>query len=184
MAALFTDRFDETIISLLKKGGVGVVRTDTLYGLIAAAKNEAAVERVFEIKGRGDHKSPIVLISSTWQLFDTADDKTLQNLKEFWPGKNSVILPSTAGPAWITRGNQSVAYRLPANEGLCQLIDATGPLIAPSANPEGEMPAMTIEEAVGYFGDRVDFYVDGGTVTDDTPSKLLRFSPTGVERLR
>jgi tRNA A37 threonylcarbamoyladenosine synthetase subunit TsaC/SUA5/YrdC len=52
VAALFTDRFDETVISLLKKGGVGVVRTDTLYGLIAAAKNEAAVERVFEINGR------------------------------------------------------------------------------------------------------------------------------------
>jgi L-threonylcarbamoyladenylate synthase len=181
---VFTDRLDETIISLLKKGGVGVVRTDTLYGLVADAANEAAVESVFDIKGRQDHKSPIVLISNTNQLFDAIDDKTTELLKKFWPGKNSVILPSVNGPDWITRGNQSVAYRLPADKNVCEFIDKTGPLIAPSANPEGEKPAMAIEEAVSYFGDKVDFYVDGGTVTDDTPSKLLRFGPSGVEWLR
>jgi L-threonylcarbamoyladenylate synthase len=181
---IYADRFDETIVSLLKKGGVGVVRTDTLYGLIASATNEAAVERVFAIKGRHDDKAPIVMISTIDQLFDEVDDATLSRLKEFWPGKNSVILPSRAAPNWITRGNQSVAYRLPDDENLRHFINEAGPIIAPSANPQGEKPAMTIGEAKNYFGNTVDFYVDGGTVTDDTPSRLLKFGADGVERLR
>jgi L-threonylcarbamoyladenylate synthase len=181
---VYADSFDETIVSLLKKGGVGVVRTDTLYGLIASATNESAVERVFTIKGRHNHKSPIVMISGIDQLFDPVDDNTREQLEEFWPGKNSVILPSEKAPAWITRGNQSVAYRLPDDKALQELIAQAGPVIAPSANPQGEKPAMTIEEAENYFGDNVDFYIDGGTVTDETPSKLLKFGPQGLERLR
>lgn len=181
---VYADRFDETIVSLLKKGGIGVVRTDTLYGLIASAADQTAVERVFAIKGRNDDKAPIVLISSTDQLFDGVDDTTTALLKDFWPGKNSVILPSREAPNWIMRGNQSVAYRLPNDAVLREFINEVGPIIAPSANPQGEKPAMTIEEAKQYFGDEVDFYVDGGTVTDETPSKLLKFGPSGVERLR
>jgi L-threonylcarbamoyladenylate synthase len=181
---VYSDRFDETIVSLLKKGGIGVVRTDTLYGLVALATNEAAVERIFAIKGRHDTKSPIVLISNMDQLFDPIDNNTKEQLKEFWPGKNSVILPSHRAPGWITRGNQSVAYRLPDSTVLQELIDQVGPIVAPSANPQGEKPAMTIEEAKDYFGDNVDFYVDGGIVTDETPSKLLRLGADGVERLR
>lgn len=182
--SVFTDHFDETVVSLLKKGGIGVVRTDTLYGLVASAANEAAVERVFAIKGRNDDKAPIVMISSIGQLFDRVDNDVLDSLKAFWPGKNSIILPSREAPNWIMRGNQSVAYRLPDNAALREFISEVGPIIAPSANPQGEKPAMTIEKAKRYFGDKVDFYVDGGTVTDEAPSKLLRFGPSGVERLR
>jgi len=64
-------------------------------------------------------------------------------------------------------------------------LKTTGPLIAPSANPEGQTPASTINDAVAYFGDAVDFYVDGGTVTNNEPSKLIRFLKNGaVEVLR
>jgi L-threonylcarbamoyladenylate synthase len=181
---VYSDNFDENIVLLLKKGGIGVIRTDTLYGIIASAGNEAAVERVFATKGRNSDKSPIVMIGSTDQLFDQVDESVLHLLKDFWPGKNSVILPSHAAPDWITRGNQSVAYRLPDNKALCEFIMQTGPIIAPSANPQGLQPAMTIKQAEKYFGDKVDFYVDGGAVADNTPSWLLKFGPSGVERLR
>ena len=176
--------FNETIVSLLKGGAIGVLRTDTLYGIVASARNERAVERMYAVKRRTPSKSPIVLIASIDQLFDSYGEATLDRLNELWPGKNSVILPSTAAPAWIVRSNASVAYRIPNDELLCQLLRQTGPLIAPSANPEGELPAMSIEEAKRYFGNEVDFYVDGGTVTDDSPSKLYRLQPDGLERLR
>lgn len=104
---------------------------------------------------------------------------------EVWPGKVSVIMPSVNAPIWIRRDNNSVAYRLPANAELRDLIAKTGPLIAPSANPEGYKPAMNIDEAYDYFGDGVDAYVDGGYVLDDTPSQLLLVRDDGtVERLR
>jgi len=174
-----------TAAQLLRQGKIGVVRTDTLYGILAQAADEHAVEAVYVVKGRTPTKSPIVLIANTSQLIDTYDETTLARLNGLWPGKNSMILPSPHGPAWLTRGNASIAYRLPDDTGLRRLLEQTGPLIAPSANPEGQIPAMTIAEAQEYFGDKVDFYVDGGEVTDDTPSKLWRLKPGGeLERLR
>lgn len=181
---LFTTSFDENVVRLLNEGGIGVIRSDTLYGVVGRADNRAAVERIYAAKGRTPTKSPIVLIDSVEGLWDAYDIGTLRRLKELWPGKNSIILPSESAPAWITRGNGSVAYRVPDDERLLGLIRGVGPLAAPSANPEGEPPAMTIGEAKSYFGDSVDFYVDGGEVADSAPSKLYRLRPDGLERLR
>lgn len=172
---------------LLTAGGVGILKTDTLHGIVARADSEAAVERVFMLKTRTPTKSPIVLISSVDQLFDTYDTTTLAFLNDYWPGPYSIILPSTNAPAWLTRGNNSVAYRLPDDEALRSLIATTGPLIAPSANPETLQPAATIREAQEYFGKSVDFYVDSGEVAIDAPpSRLLRYDihSGDFERLR
>ena len=184
MTAHYATSFTETIASLLRGGSIVVIRTDTLYGLVARADSQAAVERVYAVKKRTPSKSPIVLIDSFEQLFDSYDQATTDRLGELWPGKNSVILPSRNAPAWLSRGNASVAYRMPDNSALRSLIAQTGPLIAPSANPEGLPPAMTIKEAKAYFGDSVDFYVDSGTVIDTAPSQLFRLQPNGLERLR
>ena len=181
---VIVNSFTPEIIQLLTDGKIGIIRTDTLYGVVARADNEASVERVYRLKHRTITKSPIVLISSLDQLFDQYDQATLERTAPLWPGKNSVILPATHAPQWITRGNGSVAYRMPDSDALRDFIARTGPLVAPSANPEGDPPAMTIDEAVRYFGDDVDFYVDGGTVTDDSPSKLYRLQEEGMERLR
>lgn len=176
---------DPELSRILLSGGIGVLRTDTLYGVVASAANEAAVERVFALKGRDDNKSPIVLIANKSQLFDAVDSASEKILSNVWPGPVSVIIPAVHAPDWIQRGNQSVAYRLPDDSRLQQLLTSTGPLIAPSANPQGQPPAMTIQEAIKYFGDSVDFYVDGGQVHNATASQLLQVQPNGgVKRLR
>lgn len=181
----FTSINNSEIVDLLKAGAIGVLRTDTLYGVVADAKNETAVQRVYKLKERSEHKSPIVLISSKAQVFDEVPAEITTLLEDVWPGPVSVIIPSSKAPLWIRRGNDSVAYRLPNNLDLQQLIGQTGPLIAPSANPEGKPPAMTIAEAEAYFGDGVDFYVDGGAVTNASPSQLLLVGNNGgVTRLR
>jgi L-threonylcarbamoyladenylate synthase len=125
-----------------------------------------------------------VLIDSVKQLFDVYEQEMVERLHELWPGRNSIILPSENAPDWLMRGNASVAYRIPDDPALRRLIAQTGPLIAPSANPEGMPPALTIKEARAYFGETVDFYVNGGEVADDTPSRLYRLLPAGLERLR
>lgn len=173
------------LITTLLEGGIAILRTDTLYGLVARADDEQAVRRVYQLKDRDERKSPIVLIASVDQLYDTPPPAVAAMMRAEWPGKVSIIEPSTTAPVWLRRENDSVAYRLPDHEALRALLARTGPLIAPSANPEGHVPAMSIEEAYDYFGDRVDIYVDGGRVEDDTPSKLLRVHGDGtVERLR
>ena len=182
---VFSSVTDPKIIEILNAGGVGVLRTDTLYGVVARADNEAAVRRVYSLKGRDDDKSPIVLISSIDQLFDDLDEPHAQYVQSVWPGPVSVIVPSHQAPSWIKRGNDSVAYRMPASDELRAMLTQTGPLIAPSANPQGMQPAMNIREAKYYFGDNIDFYIDQGSVQNPEPSQLMRLeSDGGVTRLR
>ena len=176
---------DSSVVSTLRRGGVVVARTDTIYGILARANDDQAVARVYDQKDRGHHKSPIMLIHDMSQLFDEPTEHAREWCQTHWPGKVTIVLPSTKSPAWIHRGNHSVAYRMPDHVELTTLIEQVGPLIAPSANPEGKVPAMTINQAVAYFGDEVDIYVDGGEVTDNTPSRILKVTPDGdVEQLR
>ena len=174
---VFSSVNDPEIARILAAGGIGVLRTDTLYGVVASAGNEAAVQRVYELKGRDDHKSPIVLIDDSKQMYDEISARHAAFIQTVWPGPVSIIVPAQVAPGWIQRGNGSVAYRLPKNHQLQTLLRATGPLIAPSANPQGMQPAMTIQEAIEYFGDRVDFYVDQGTVESPKPSTIIRLEP-------
>lgn len=176
--------FDKELIEKLRSGGVAIIRTDTIYGIVARADLESSVERIYAMKGRTPTKSPIVLIDSRADLYDSYDAVDLEVLKNIWPGKNSVILQSKKAPAWIKRQNNSVAYRLPSDTKLRRLLNGAGPLVAPSANPEGFEPATTIEQAIDYFGDRIDIYVDSGAVSDNTPSKLYRLLNGKLERLR
>lgn len=182
---VFTSVNDPEITRILSAGGIGVVRTDTLYGLIARADDEAAVRRIYMLKGRDDDKSPIVLINAPEQMYDTVSKQHQAYINSVWPGPVSVIIPSIKAPSWIRRGNASVAYRVPALNELRELLQTTGPLVAPSANPQGMQPAMNVREARYYFGDNVDFYVDGGTVENPQPSQLVKLEDNGeVTRLR
>lgn len=174
-----------SVVEALQGDGIVVLRTDTLYGLLARADSQSAVERVYDIKDRNASKSSIVLIASAAQMFDELPASASQLAVEPWPERTSVILPATKAPLWIRRANASVAYRVPNVKDLQQLLSSTGPLIAPSANPEGQPPAQNIDQAIDYFGDSVDVYVDGGQVGDEAPSRLLRLTGSGqMERLR
>ncbi len=172
---------------ILLDGGVGVVPTDTLYGLVAAAKDPSAVARIFELKQRDSAKPLIVLIPSESSLAEfgivpTETQSTI--LRKLWPGPISVILDCPREEfAHLHRGTHAVAFRMPALPTLRALLSRTGPLVAPSANPEGCPPAATIAEARAYFGDAVDFYEDGGT-RSGLPSTLVRFSGAAVEVVR
>jgi len=154
------------IIQILKSGGVGVLSTDTLYGLVTPALNPLAVERVYKLKNRAPDKPCIILINELSDLakFGVEPNKTdLDLLKKLWPGKISVILPITDSDAsekfaYLHRGAETLAFRLPALLKLRNLIKKTGPLIAPSANPEGEKPAQTLHQAKRYFTTQTDFY--------------------------
>lgn len=165
--------------------------TDTIYGLVGQALNEKTVERVYAVRKRTPSKPMIILIDSIecLGLFGACPDKkTETKLNEIWRGKVSVILPITDKSClkkfnYLHRGTNSLAFRLPANKDLRQLISQTCPLIAPSANLEGLLPATTTEEAKNYFGDQVDFYLDGGKI-EGFPSKLIKLENGKIVELR
>lgn len=176
------------IASTLRAGGVVVLRTDTIYGIVASADNQQACDKVFELKQRNTDKACIVLIADDRQMWDGVSRAvfadTLPRLDDTYPC--SVIVPVGGHtPSWIHHGDQTVAFRVPHRAPwLVQVLRESGPIIAPSANPQGEKPAKTIDEAIAYFGDGVDLYVDGGEVPPNEASHIYKFTGTELERLR
>lgn len=177
----------EDLINILKNGGVGVLPTDTQYGLVALALNQKAVERIYQLKKRSPNKPFIILISSidALKLFEiTLDDFSSKYLAEIWPNPISVVLPCLSKKfAYLHRETNSLAFRIPDKQDLLDILQKTGPLIAPSSNPEGLTAAKTIKEAKKYFGDTVDFYEDGGKL-DAAPSTLIKIENKKIHILR
>ena len=164
------------VTNVLKNGGVAVIPTDTIYGIVGPALNENTVEAVYQLRKRSTDKPMIILIFSLDDLkkFDILlTEKQREFLNQHWPNPLSVLLP-IVGDKWkyLHRGSNCLAFRLPKDEELIELLQEVGPLVAPSANIEGEKPAETIEEAKEYFGDFVDFYVDRGILKGE-PSTLI-----------
>ena len=150
--------------------------TDTIYGLVGLVFSQKAVERIYRVKKRKKDKPFIILISSLAELglFGIEASKELSDfLKKAWPGKASIIFPLKSKKFfYLHRGKNFLAFRLPRSDFLKKIISQTGPLVAPSANPEGEKPAQTIKEAKSYFGEKIDFYFDRGKIKSK-PSIIL-----------
>ena len=177
----------QSIAQTLASGGVGVIPTDTLYGLVGSALIPEAIDRIYDLKHRDPKKPLIVLISELSQLEQFGielSEGLLTQLGAYWPGPYSIILPTLDDQfEYLSRGTDTIAFRLPNNPDLCALISEVGPLVAPSANPEGMPPSTTIEQAQKYFGTDVEFYVDGGEL-DNKASTILRLDGDAVEVIR
>ncbi|MBP7805265.1 MAG: threonylcarbamoyl-AMP synthase [Candidatus Pacebacteria bacterium] len=176
------------IVSILKKGGIGVFPTDTLYGLVGSAGSRRAVERIYAVKKR-DTKKPLIVLISKWSDLEAFGIKLTKSqmtyARRVWPGRVSIIFPCPDKKlSYLHRGTGSIAIRFPRNKVLQLLLRKTGPLVAPSANPESLPPAETVREARDYFGDTADFYYPGGRKKGN-PSRLIRLSSDGIpETLR
>lgn len=172
--------------TILNNGGIGVIPTDTIYGVSARAFDLEAVERVQRLRERDATKPFIILISSLSELtnfgvqLNSSAEKFLTN---HWPGPLSVILPVRGELEHLQPSEGTLAFRLPDFPELQDLIQATGPLISTSANRKGEPPARNIEGAQSYFGEEVDFYLARGDL-DGAPSTLIRFRDGKPEVLR
>ncbi|MES3032259.1 MAG: L-threonylcarbamoyladenylate synthase [Patescibacteria group bacterium] len=185
------------LIKVLKENGVVVMPTDTLYGIVGRAQHESVVHRIYELRKRAPHKPCIILIGDISELGKFGIVPTLEQKKEiekyrsaFAKGSGetrptSFILDCLDEKfTYLHRGTKTLAFRLPANTDLQNLLKATGPLIAPSANTEGLPPAQNIQEAKKYFGDSVDLYIDAGEIKGKA-SKVIRLNKDGlVEVLR
>ncbi len=149
------------IIKILKSGGVGIIPTDTLYGVVGSALKPETLKRIYKVRERDLNKPLIILISSTKDLDIFGVENYPKILDKSWPAKVTIILKVAKNLSKLTylhRGTKTLAFRIPKNKFLVDLLRKTGPLVAPSANPQGEETARNISEAKKYFGDNVDFY--------------------------
>lgn len=174
---------DPRVMELITNGGVGVIPTDTVYGLVCSAQNMSAVERLYGLKNR-ERKPGTLIAANIAQLVELGIKKRyLTAVEHFWPGPISVVIPNTE-LEYLHQGLNSLAIRIPRLEILTKLLIKTGPLLTSSANHPGEPEARTIAEAKNYFGDTIDFYVDGGDLSEAKPSTVIRIVDDAVEVLR
>ncbi len=174
------------IVDILKNDGVGVIATDTVYGVVARLLSPTAVERIYEVK-HSDSSRPVgtILIANIDQLKGIASNEYINKATTYWPGPTSVILPVGDELEYAHKGLSGLPFRIPDNPQLVELLEQTGPLATSSANLPSQPPAVTVDQAKQYFGDEVDFYQDGGDLSDRVPSKIIKILDNGeIQEIR
>jgi L-threonylcarbamoyladenylate synthase len=176
-------------VEALKRGDLIVFPTETLYGLGADAFNTAAVERVFELKGRNRQNPVPVLIADAAMLTVLVDEippLAARLMDHFWPGPLTIVLPARKGiPEPLLNPRGAVGVRVSSQRIATELVKALGrPLTATSANPSGEHPARTLEQARRYFEGRVELFIDGGVLASTTGSTVVEVSGTILKIIR
>lgn len=177
------------VIKSLMAGDIAVVPTDTLYGIVVRANDKSAVKKLYKVKARDLNKPCIVLITDIKQLKDfgvVINENQKEFLNKYWPGAVSVILPTNSKKyEYLHKGIGSIAFRMigPRSRNLYGIMQQTGPLLAPSANPQGKDPATCIHGARRYFGADVTAYLCGGT-RRSLPSTLVDYTKTKPALIR
>jgi L-threonylcarbamoyladenylate synthase len=178
------DHFEEAA-PLLRDGHLVAFPTETVYGLGASVFDEAAIRRIFEVKGRPADNPLIVHLSALEQVDLVARDipKDFYVLAQaFFPGPLTVVLkrrPSV--PSCVSAGLDSVAVRVPRHPIARALIALVGaPLVAPSANLSGKPSATQACHVLEDFDGRIAAVIDGGECSigiESTVISLLEETP-------
>ncbi len=182
------DRIDQAV-AILSSGGVIAFPTETFYGLGADARNEAAIEKIFGIKGR-DFKNPILVIIGDERHLDAFAAEipaaARKLMDRFWPGPLTLVFRATPSvPPKLTAGSGKIGIRLTSHPVAAELSSRLGgPVTATSANLSGSPECSSAGEVISQLEGKLDGIVDGGrtpggkgsTIVDVTsrPPKLLR----------
>jgi len=172
------------LLLALHQGAVGIMPTDTVFGIVARALDKEAVAKLYRVKHR--EGKPGTIIAANIQQLETLgiDAGSLARVASLWPAPVSAVLPDHEALDYLDQGRQSLAVRVTAVPALQKLLEKTGPLLTSSANLPGEPPAETIEQAYAYFGDDVDFYVAAADWPLGAPSTIIRLTGKTIEVLR
>jgi L-threonylcarbamoyladenylate synthase len=180
---VFQDVSDPQLVELLKNGAVGALPTDTVYGLVGRAADEPAVARLYAVKS-GAHEPGAIIAADIQQLAGLGiRARYLHAVERFWPGPISIVIP-VAGLGYLRQEAKGLAVRVPSGEKVRGLLTQTGPLLTTDASSPGGPAANTIAEAQHYFGDGLDFYVDGGDLSVRLPATLIRIVDDAIEVIR
>lgn len=166
---------------LLRAGGLVAFPTETVYGLGADARNDRAVARIFEAKGRPSFNPLIVHVSG----LEMADEygrlppAARAFVEEVWPDAVSIVVPLREGcglSPLVTAGQPSVALRMPNSRIALDLIEALGgPVAAPSANPSGRISPTTADHVLSGLDGKIDAVIDGGPTPAGLESTIIGF---------
>lgn len=165
--------------ALLQGGGLVSFPTETVYGLGADARNDAAVAAIYAAKGRPSFNPLIVHVADVAAAEDYCvfNDTARALAQAFWPGALTLVLPLRADAGvskLVTAGLDTLAVRVPDHPVAHGLLGAFGgPVAAPSANPSGRVSPTTAAHVAAGLGGRIDAIVDGGDCTVGVESTIV-----------
>lgn len=179
----------EQMVACLEEGGVILIPTDTVFGLIAKADNPKGVEKIFDLKQRPKNRNLPIMVSNAEQLSSLGlamnDNMNKLLASEFMPGALTIVAGFAGNPSveWL-EGREEIAFRIPDDEALLSLMNKVGPILATSANRHGN--PTVFENVAGILKDlngTPDIAIEGTNKTHK-PSTIIncQLNPPKIER--
>lgn len=165
------DKKLQEVANIIRQGGIVVFPTETVYGIGTNGLDSKSISKLYHVKQRPLNK-PISLLVSSLEMVkavtENISDIEYKLMEAFFPGPLTIILKKNKlVPNNLTNNTDTVGIRLPDNIIARKLIEyANVPIATPSANISGRSSGTNIQDIIKDFGDKVDYYIDGG------PSKL------------
>lgn len=168
------------IVEQLKEGKTMLYPTDTILGIGCSAKNEEAIQKIFDIKNRPSSKSLIILVDSPKMLQDIVEVPELAwDLMDFNEKPITIIYDNPKGlPKSLIAEDNTIAIRL-TDDLLCKKIIGrlNAPIVSTSANLSGESSPKVFSEVNPTILERVDFY------PDETKTFVPQFTASTIIKL-
>ena len=157
-------------VALIKKGGVIVFPTDTVYAIGCDPYSQLAVNRVFIIKNRKTSNPLPVLASTIEDIKNIAflDSRARVLAKKYWPGPLTLVCPllDPRISSLVISSTRTVAVRIPSNKCTLELLRGCRYLAGTSANISGQASARDVHQIVSSSLKGFDAMLDGGHIVD------------------
>ena len=185
---IITEKLSEAA-KLIAAGELVAVPTETVYGLAGNGLDAAAVEKIYEVKGRPEVKPVSLMVPGAAAMTKYCEcvPKQAKYLAEkFWPGPLTIVLRAKdTVPEIVRAGGETVALRCPDHPMTLELLKkAKLPLAAPSANPSGAESPKTARQVMDYFDGKIAAVIDGGQCGIGTESTIIDMSSAPYKILR
>lgn len=174
----------------MKKGGIAILPTDTVYGfsgIVDVKTNDErynADVRIRSIKGRAETKPLIQLIAQPQDIYQYTDDIVPEKLLSKWPGALTIIIRCKKNSPLVDEV-ETVAFRCPGDEWIRQVIKECGaPIYSTSVNRSGQPVLDTVEGIRAEFENEADLIIDDGDKKGALPSTLVSFADSKITILR
>ena len=171
-------------VRVLRDGGLVCYPTDTVYGIGAAASDDAAVRRLFAVKGRSPDKPLPLLLADVSDAARVAEVTPLAKALagRFWPGALTIVMRKAGSYRSLAlAGGDTVALRVPDHELVRRIVRALGePITGTSANRAGTRAPISAAEVAFQMGEMVELIIDGGqsrTRLESTVIDITRNEP-------
>lgn len=199
MAAEFIKLYEENpqrtkiehIVDVLKKGGVIIYPTDTIYGIGCDLFNRKAIDRVRRMKGIKPKKFNLSFIcndiSQVAEYVRRIDNQAFKVMKKSLPGPFTFIFEASSKvPKILETNKKTVGVRIPANNIPRDIVEVLGnPLVTSSIKAEDEVIEYTTDPELIYdeLKNDIDLFIDGG-YGGNIPSTVIDLSQGGFEVIR